>query len=266
MDEWLVQARRAPNPVDRLRALKAIEETDSAGSALVAVGRIALADTFYGVREAAVKALPKLSRTSPALVDSARAAAIGALRDRVPGVRAAALLTLMRLGGGGAADQVREALNDSSYAVVSSALYALAKVDSAGAEPDIIRYLDMPSHRNIVEIAALWSLARVDTARAQAEAMNRVRPGHPVWMRYASLIQLGRTGRGKPDAAALVAGMIDEQDRTLQSTAIRTLGTIGDGSALPRLEAIAADPTHRYRNEAKQAVAAIKARTPADDR
>ena len=178
-------------------------------------------------------------------------------------MRAAALLTLMRLGGGGAADRVREALRDSSYAVVSSALYALAKVDSAGAEPDLVRYLDMPSHRNVVEIAALWSLARVDTARAQAEAMDRVRPGHPVWMRYASLVQLGRTGRGNPDAAALVAGMINEQDRTLQSTAIRTLGTIGDASMLPRLDAIAADPTHRYRDEAKQAVAAIKARTQA---
>jgi HEAT repeat protein len=208
-----------------------------------------------------VRALPKLAQASPAAKDSARAAAIGALRDPIPGVRSAALGALLRLGGAAAAAPVRDALNDSSYSVVSAALYALAKVDSAGAAPDIIRHLDMPSHRNAVELAALWSLARVDSGRAHAEAMKRVRPGNPVWVRYASLVQLGRTGKGKPEAAALVAGMIDEDDRTIQSTAIRTLGTIGDATTLSRLEAIAADPTHRYRDEAKQAVAAIQART-----
>jgi aminopeptidase N len=261
VDEWLVQARRAPNPVDRLRALKAIEAADSLGSSLAAVCRIALSDSFYGVREAALRALPVLSKASPEGKDSARATAIGVLRDPVPSVRTAALGTLLRLGGAEAAGPVREALKDSSYTVVSTALYTLAQVDSAGAAPDIMRYLDMPSHRNAVETAALWSLARVDSARAHAEAMKRVRPGYPIWVRYASLVQLGRTGKGNPDAAALVAGMINDQDRTLQATAIRTLGTIGDASALPRLEVIAADPTHRFQDEAQQAVAAIQART-----
>ncbi len=264
LDGWIAQARHAPHPVDRLRALKAIEEMDSSGSSLPAVCAMAVADSFYGVREAAVRALPKLSKASPAAKDSARAAAIAVLRDRVPGVRSAALGALLRLRGAEAAGPVREALKDSSYSVVSAALYALAKVDSAGAAPDIVKHLDMPSHRNVVELAALWSLSWVDTARAHTEAMKRVQPGHPVWVRYASLVQLGRTGRGRADAAALVAGMIDEDDRTLQGTAIRTLGTIGDASVLPRLEVIAADPGHRYREEARQAVAAIQARAQTD--
>jgi aminopeptidase N len=264
IDEWLVQARRAPNPVDRLRALKVIEETDSLGVSLPAVCAIALSDSFHGVREAAVRMLPKLSKASPAAKDSGRAAAVGVLRDRVPGVRSAALSALMRIGGVEAAGPVREALKDSSYTVVSAALYTLAKVDSAGAEPDIIRHLDMPSHRNVVELAALWSLVRVDSGRAHAEAMKRVQPGYPVGVRDAALVQLGRTGRGNPEAAALVAGMLDDDDQTLQATAIRTLGSIGDASVLPRLEAIAADPTHRYQDKAKQAVAAIKIRTQGD--
>jgi aminopeptidase N len=264
MDEWLVQARRAPNPVDRLRALKVIEEMDSLGASVPVVCAIALSDSFYGVRDAAVRALPKLSKASTAATDSARAAAIGALRDRVPGVRSAALSALLRIKGAGAAGPVREALKDTSYSVVSAALYALAKVDSAGAEADIVRHLDMPSHRNAVELAALWSLAWVDSGRAHLEAMKRVRRGYPVWVRYGSLIQLGRTGRGKPDAAALVLAMLDEEDRTLQSTAILTLGRIGEEAALPRLEAIAADPEHRFQDEAKQAVASIRTRTQSD--
>ncbi len=96
--------------------------------------------------------------------------------------------------------------------------------------------------------------------------MKRVQRGYPVWVRYASLVQLERTGRGNPDAAALVSGMLDEEDRTLQSTAIRTLGKIGEESALPRLEAIAADPKHRFQDEAKQAVASIRTRTQSEVR
>lgn len=264
VEEWLVQASRAPNPVDRLRALKAIQDIDTAGSAIALVCRMAVEDSFYGVREAALRVLPGLSRTSPAAKDTARTAAIRALRDRVPGVRSAALGTLMRIGGAEAAGPVREALKDSSYSVVSAALYALAKVDSAGAAPDLIRHLDMPSHRNAVEIAALWSLAWVDSARAHTEARRRVQPGNPVWVRYASLVQLGRTGKGDANAAARVAAALDDQDRTLQATAIRTLGTIGDASAVPRLEVIAADPEHRYHNEARQAAEAIKARAQKD--
>jgi aminopeptidase N len=263
-DEWVLQARRAPNPVDRLRALKAIGETDSSGASIAAVSEIALSDSFYAVRESAVRALPGLARTSDAAKDSARGAAIRVIRDRVPAVRSAALGALMRLGGSQAAGPVREALKDSSYSVVSAALYALAKVDSANAAQDIVGCLDMPSHRSVVGLSALWALARVDSARAYAEALKRVRPGYPVWVRYASLVQLGRSGGGKQEAAAAVSGVIDDSDRTLQSTAIRTLGSIGDASVLPRLEAIAGDPKHRYRTEAKQAVAAIQSRTQTD--
>ena len=60
--------------------------------------------------------------------------------------------------------------------------------------------------------------------------------------------------------------MLDEDDRTLQSTAIRTLGKIGEESALPRLEAIAADPKHRFQDEATQAVASIRTRTQSEVR
>jgi aminopeptidase N len=261
---WILQAQRAPNPVDRLRALKAIEEVDSAGSSLAAVCAIAIADSFYAVREEALRALKKLSKTTPAAGITARDAAVAALRDPVPSVRSAALGTLMRLGDAAAAVPVRGALGDSSAAVVSAALYALAKVDSARAAPHIVRYLDMSTHRNVVEIAALWSLARVDTGRAHVEALRRVRPGNPVWIRYASLVQLGRTGKGKPEAIALVAGTTNDQDRTLQLTAIKTLGGIGDASVLPRLEAIAADPAHPYRDEAQRSAAAIQIRTSSE--
>ena len=122
----------------------------------------------------------------------------------------------------------------------------------------------MPSHRNAIELAALWSLAWVDSGRADLEAMKRVQRGYPVWVRYASLVHLQRTGRGNSAAVARVSGMLDEEDRTLQSTAIRTLGRIGEESALPRLEAIAADPKHRFQDEAKQAVASIRTRMPND--
>jgi aminopeptidase N len=259
-EEWVMQLRVAPNPVDRLRALKVLEDTDSAGVSLAAVGEVTLADTFSAVREAAVKALPKLAKGSPALKDTARVFAIGAVHDRAPSVRSAALLTLMRLGGSDAAAAVRGRLQDSSYSVVSSALYALAKVDSAGAAPDILRHLDMRSHRNAIEVAALWSLARVDSVRAHAEALKRVRPGYPLWVRYAALVQLGRSGRGDPAAAGAVGTMLEDSDRTLQATAIRTLGLIGGAAELTPLETIAANPAHRYRDEAKAAATAIRNR------
>jgi HEAT repeat protein len=84
-----------------------------------------------------------------------------ALNDTSSAVREAAITALGAVGGERALLAARNAWkNDSSYEVRASALAALARLDSVGAQGEVLAGLTTPSYRNTIQNAAIAAAAQ----------------------------------------------------------------------------------------------------------
>ncbi len=260
-DEWAYQAAFAEQPVDRMRALEQLPLLPGNGVFISLVGRVARSDNSWSVRRKAVATLPLLSDSTDELLRRGKETLLAACGDPNARVRAEAVTMLRTLRGDDVVAQLHRSLKDSSYAVVASALRSLAVVDSAHAAPLLVAHLDVPSHGNAIENAALGGLALVDSAQALKVSLQKVRYGEPQWIRYTALHLLGKYGKNREDVRTVVTALAGDKNRVIQSTAIGILGTIGDEAAVPILEKIAADSTHRSSAAARESLEKIKTRT-----
>ena len=144
--------------IDQLRT----RHTDSSASA-------ALATAARGADYSTVRALAAgaLADFPP---DAALPALEAAVHDTSARVRKAAVTSLAVMEGGSAGRLIDEAwAGDPSYEVRAAALTALARRDPAGARDRILRGLETPSYRDVIQNAAiLVMLQRPDPAMVGA--------------------------------------------------------------------------------------------------
>jgi HEAT repeat protein len=157
-------------------------------------------------------------------------------------------------------DAARRALLDSSYKIVAAAIRTLSVLDPEGSLPEIIRHLDVPSHRGIVAAAALSALVAVDTARGVDSALTRAKPGNPPGIRQRALGILARTAPRRPGVEQLLITAANERRRSLRWVALRSLGDVGREDALHALERIAADSRRPDGMEAEKQASRIRDR------
>jgi HEAT repeat protein len=155
---------------------------------------------------------------------------------------------------------LREALNDSSYGVVSSALQSLTKADSANALSTLLGYLHVPSHNNTLANTALMMIARMDSVKGIELALEGAKYGEPLFTRYISLALLGKYWETHKNVSELYRSLLDDKNFLIRSAAIRILGDVGDESVLPQLERLAKDKNNRVAEVAAESVGKIKKR------
>ena len=260
IDEWKYQAEAATGSVDRTLALRALAVARDNESFVPLFSRVSLKDAFWNVRREGIIALGKVKAANDSLKGQIKITLTGAAKDAKSSVRSAALTQLGKLRGDDVVAVLRSALSDSSYSVVSSALRALAEADSLGAKQTLSEFLDRPSYRNNVANAALDALAKLDSVKGVATALEDVRYGKPISTRHTALSILHRYAKEKQEVKALYQSLMNDKDSGIKFRAVQTLGEIGDASALPALEKIAADQADGTAGVAKETIEKIKQR------
>jgi aminopeptidase N len=259
--------------IGRLEAVTLLAERPSERIAAAAVADAARDDTFWAVRAAAAAALEKFARdtltASSNLVTpaSASGAAVGAAGDAAPGgtrsatfrdsVATAALLAAsadsdsrVRQGAAGSlaafrGAQVEARLSelagaDSSLFVRGAALVSYARLAPSAALPVIRETLERDSWLDIERTSAVRALGFVDTP----EAWNMLLPylafsadRHTRQAAIATLTAKAVKNGRQADAAAAVQPVLDAPDFYSRASAAEALGTLGQASSLPALEA-----------------------------
>jgi aminopeptidase N len=259
--EWLFQAERAANPVDRLRAVQRLVELQDSVSGVSTLQHLATSDRFWGVRQEAVVALGKIRSTDGIVRNGIQHTLCAAAGDARSSVRAAAVAQLSRFPGNEVLQTLHAALEDSSYNVVAASLRALSKADSAHALPLLLANLSTPSQGNVIANAALGSLPAIDSTRAIAAALEKVRYGQPSSTRFTAMGILGRYAKNHSELLPTILDLGSDKNPFIRSSALRTLGEAGDATALPLLDAIASDASDRAASTARASAQKIRERT-----
>jgi HEAT repeat protein len=239
--EWFTQAEYAANLVDRLRALHALSDTRDSVPCAALLARLCTSDRFWAVRQEAVTQLGGLHTADQAVRSNIQRALFAASKDKRSSVRAEALRQLAKFRDSEVLARLHDALNDSSYLVISAAVQAIARADSANALPTLIASLSVPSHRNIIAATALRSLEEVDSARALEAALKRMPYGQPDNLRYTALSILARQARHNKDLLPVLIPLARDKSRGIRQYALRILEEVGDATVLPVLDSIATE-------------------------
>ena len=240
---WLAtELQRDGNLWDRAWAIRQLATRTADSAAAAALADAAEHADYFLTRVDAVRALGAFP--GPATVPAAAAA----LADTSAAVRAAALSSLARVGGGQAVDLARGAwMHDSSYDVRAAAVAALVQLDSAGARAVITAALAEPSYQDALQNAGLQAITlRNDTAFIGAVDRLIGPSRNPVFV----LASLG--ARGSAHALDLLAAHLNDERRTVRGWALQAFRyAMPRPVALERLRAAVDGLTHP---DTKQAV------------
>ena len=259
-DELAYQITHATNPIARLRPLQALAAMPEGGQYIAVFPDRMVNDPFWAIRREAINQTDKIDVKNDSVRNVLKTALIRASRDVKAPVRSAAISALRKYTGEDVVGALQTALTDSSYSVISSALRSFAKVDSVKALPVAKTYLTYPSFRNSVHVAAMNVLASLDSVQGIALALTDARYGQPVNVRFTAVNILSRYGKARPDVLAFFESLIGDKNNGIRSTAVRTLGTIGNESTVTLLEPLASDQDNAASETAKQSIEKIKKR------
>jgi aminopeptidase N len=259
-EEWLTQLREARNPINRLLAAKHLGLAASGQKFVPALIDRIQHDPFWAVRRESITMLGLSSSSTDSSWTGARAALIGAARDSKPAVRAAAVALLTDSADAGIRETLRAALNDSTYTVVAQALRALAKADPRGSIGIFGAHLGMPSHQDIISTTALDALASADSLLGIAAAKECLHYGTPQPLRRTAFWVLRRFIRSGTVPESTLYALTTDKSVILRTNAVRALGDLGTGQAIPVLEAVLADPRNPAADAARKSIERIKQR------
>jgi HEAT repeat protein/beta-lactamase regulating signal transducer with metallopeptidase domain len=243
--------------------IERLQDTDPAtrGMAAWALGRLggraavapliaALEDRDAHVREMAVLALGDLS-------DSRAVAALAALAaDPEPGVRSVTTVALKRIGGDSASESLARLLrSDPDPHARIMAASALSLVDGPRRIQALSSALADPDAG--VRITAASSLEKVRDPAAVPALLRALDREEDLDVREA-LVAAAGASRDSRVTSALVRVLSGDVPR-LREAAAKTLGEIGDQTAVESLIAATRDPDHRVRLTAVRALDALQA-------
>ncbi|MCE9525358.1 MAG: HEAT repeat domain-containing protein, partial [Planctomycetales bacterium] len=220
------------NVICRLQAIQGLDSQKGDPQVAAALMTAAAKDSFWGIREEAVKVIGKLNG------NDARKSLISAAKDDKKSlVRRAAVSGL----GNFADDESRAALKevfhkDSSYYAAAEALRALLKIDRDNVRDLMVAALDRPSHHEVLLRSACDGLVDLkDSASADKIAAMLKSPQTP----ERRVVLLGGLARLKGGDAAVVK-QVEEQlsnDRvSVRRAAVESLVSLAQPAAIPALQ------------------------------
>jgi aminopeptidase N len=271
------QLRHDDDILGRIEAAELLGSRSDESTAVAALGTAIGADTAWAVRARAARSLGLLDGDSAVV-----AALTGATRDPDSRVRASAvsaLGTLRAAATDSAIDRHGEAprpaaitgdlswlrrmtTDDSSRHVRGAALVAYATLDPARAMEVIEPALARDSWLDIERTQAVLALATLGTPEAWQRLMGFLAPGTSRRTRQAAIAALVRGASGREaELAAAVVPLLDADDMFIRTDAARALGSLGQSSSIPALEARQAiEAESRVINVILGALAALRRR------
>jgi aminopeptidase N len=233
--EWLYQLKNATELADRAEAAQALAKLKNDDEAVAALGSALDTDNAWGLRDITADALGKIGNAAAGkqLLDALEAnqqpfvrnhivAALGSIKDE-PKI-AAKLFAIVR--------------DDGSYRARANALQSLGKLKAADALPVLTAAVNQDSPDDFLRNAALRSLGFLGDDKAAPLLREWAAPGKAIETREAAIASLGRLEKGNKEITAQIAGYLAEPHYPIRYSAIAALGSRGDASAIPALQAL----------------------------
>ena len=182
---------------------------------------------------------------------------MGALNDSSPVVRAAIVTALGDIGDASAVSSLTRLLaSDKDVFVRKAAAYALGRLPASESTTALITALKDKDPE--VRGAAVVSLGEHSDPATTAPLTSALSDKNP-FVRARAAVALGRIGAPASGAVqTLIARLKSDEDAEVKRQCATALGSIGDRSALPALDALASDSDPYLSSAARDAIRKLR--------
>ncbi|HJZ63058.1 MAG TPA: M1 family aminopeptidase [Candidatus Acidoferrum sp.] len=233
--EWIYQTKNASELADRGDAVDALGKLKDDNEAIAALGDVLKADKAWGIRATAADVLggtknPAAAKLLLEALDSAKepwvrnriVAALGNFKDNADAVRKVNAI----------------AREDLSFRARASALQALGKLKAPNALDSLQDAVKADSPDSFLRNAALRAMGELGDDKAVPTLREWAAPGKRIETRQAAISSLARLDKNNKEITQQISGYLMEPRFPVRISSIFALGTRGDASAIPALEAL----------------------------
>ena len=233
--EWSYQLKNASELADRADAAVALGKLKGNDEAAAALGSALRNDKGRGLRIVAARSLGDLGSPAAAkeLLDSLSSTTEPDLRSAI--VQA---LGFFKDNAEVSAKLEVVAKKDDSYRAQAAALQAVGKMKCAGAYEILVTAVAGESPDGYLRESALRGLGSLGDDKAVPLLREWAMPGKDFDSREAAIGSLARLKKDDKEITQQIAGYLNESHFPIRIAAIFALGTRGDASAIPALEAL----------------------------
>jgi aminopeptidase N len=233
--EWLYQLKNATELADRADAIAALGKLKSDDDVISALGDALRNDKAWGVRANAADALGQLGGASASkqLLDALNTAKEPWVRNRI-----VSALGNFKDDPAIVAKLNSVAADDTSYRARAAALQALGRLKAPSALATLDAAVAADSPDGFLRNAALRSMGPLGDDKAVPLLLQWSAPGKPIESRTAAISSLARLQKDNKDITTQIASFLSEPHFPVRMASIYALGTRGDASAVPALEAL----------------------------
>jgi aminopeptidase N len=233
--EWLYQLKNASEVADRADAAAALGKLKNDDEAASTLGEALRTDKTDGVRNTSAKALGELGNAaaSKQLLDSLSSITEPWIRDHV-------VEALGNFKDDAAIKARLEAMarEDSSYRSRAAALHAIGRLKTPNAYNVLTAAVNSDSPDGILRDAALRAFGSLGDDKAALLLRDWAAPGKSMESREAAISSLARLQKDNKEITNQIAAYLSEPHFLVRLSAILALGSRGDASAIPALEAL----------------------------
>lgn len=233
--EWLYQLKNALELADRAEAVQALAKFKNDDEVVTALGNALNTDKAWGLRDIAADALGRIGNAA------AGKRLLEALEfNEQPYVRKniAAALGNIKNEPKIAEKLSAVARDDASYRARANALQSLGKLKAPNALAVLTAAVKSDSPDDFLRNAALRSLGYLGDDKGIPLLREWAAPGKAIEARQAAIASLGRLEKGSKEITAQIASYLTESHYPVRYAAIYALGSRGDASAIPALQAL----------------------------
>ncbi len=233
--EWLYQLKNASDLSDRADAVVALGRMRSDEEVVAALGDALRSDKAWGVRATAADTLGQLGGASASKL------LLAALDSKdAPWVRSRIVSALGSFKDDAAivAKLNSVAKHDDSYRARAAALQALGRLKAPAAFATLEAATAADSPDGFLRNAALRSLGSLGDDKAVPLLLQWSAAGKPIDSRTAAINSLARLQKDNKDITMQIADYLAEPHFSVRMAAIYALGSRGDATAVPALEAL----------------------------
>lgn len=241
-EELIDQLTRDKHVICRLQALQGLQGLASQiedPRVATLVRNTARTDSFWGVRQDAVKLVGKMSG------DEARATLIkAAIEDPKSFVRREAIAALANFSHDESRLALRQIIDrDPSYYAVAEGLRCLVKIDRDNARDLLLAAIDQPSDNEVILHAACDGLAELHDGQAVKHLTELLEGKLTPERRVALLAGLAKLRPEDTATLKLLHEQLDSKRRNVRRAALDSITALGDASSLAALQARRASET-----------------------
>ncbi len=233
--EWLYQLKNAAEMSDRADAIVALGKIKNDEEVVAELASALQDDKAWGIRAEAGDALGRIggATASKKLLGSLEAAKEPWVRGRV----------VSALGNFKDDAGVVEKLNsiareDSSYRARAAALQALGKLKAPGTLTTLGEAVSGESPDGFLRNAALRAMGSLGDDKAEPLLLEWSAAGKPIESRQAAIASLARLQKDNTEITKQITGYLEESQFPIRLSSALALGSRGDASAIPALEAL----------------------------